>query len=170
LLGVIAGPVAGGVGTKSGNGAVAGGVTGGILGFVARTLIDRPAVVEWDRAQEDEAHKMAFKVLLDSRYDVREIPKLYATLESLSSHDQRMTLGFVGERNRVRERRENADKLIQQLYKAEIAAGIGKGFIGIRKSQESDGRGDARQRNHGVLHRHVRSRAEKPGGCCSYSR
>jgi predicted Zn-dependent protease len=130
LLGAIAGAVAGGVGTKSGNGAITGGVAGGILGYAAGTLIDRPAVVEWDRAQEDEADKMAFKVLLDSRYDVREIPKLYATLESLSSRDQRMTLGFLGERNRVRERRENADKLIQQSYKAEIAAGMGKGFIG----------------------------------------
>jgi hypothetical protein len=73
---------------------------------------------------------MAFKIMLDSRYDVREIPKLYATMESLSSRDKRMTLGFLGERSRIRERKENVEKLIQDAYKAEIDAGMKKGFIG----------------------------------------
>jgi hypothetical protein len=77
-------------------------------------------VVSWDKVQEDEADKAAFKYLMDARYDVREVPKLYMALEGISARDTRATLGFLGQRNRVKERKTSAEELIAQAYKADI--------------------------------------------------
>jgi len=130
LIGGLAGALAGGVSTKSGTGAVVGGLAGAGAGAVAGVLLNRPTVIEWDRAQEDLADKMAFKAMLDSRYDVREVPKLYNVMEAVSSRDSRMTLGFLGSRKRIGERKEQAQKLIDEAYKAEIELQLKKGFVG----------------------------------------
>jgi predicted Zn-dependent protease len=130
VIGGLAGALAGGLSTRSGSGAAVGGIAGVIGGGIAGVLLNRPAVVEWDRAQEDLADKMAFKAMLDSRYDVREVPKLYNVMEAVSSRDSRMTLGFLGERKRIAERRDQAQKLIQEAYKAEIELQLKKGFVG----------------------------------------
>ncbi|MBV9304389.1 MAG: M48 family metallopeptidase [Acidobacteriaceae bacterium] len=130
VIGGLAGALTGGLATKSGGGAVVGGLAGALAGGVVGVLLNQHAVVAWDRAQEDEADKLAFKVMLDSRYDVREVPKVFQTLEAASSKDRRMTLGFLGDRSRIRERREQAQKLIEGAYKAEIQLQLQKGFIG----------------------------------------
>jgi predicted Zn-dependent protease len=88
----LAGALGGGLASKNASGVVAGGAAGLVAGALVGSLLNRQAVVQWDRAQEDEADKMAFKAMLDHRYDVREIPKLYNTIEALSSHDTRMSL------------------------------------------------------------------------------
>lgn len=117
--------------TKGVAGALAGGALGVVGGAVAGAILNRRAVVSWDKAQEDEADEMAFKAMLETQYDVREVPKLYSLVESVVSRDTRAGLGFLGDRNRVKERKERADALIAGAYKAEIEAQLnGKGFSG----------------------------------------
>lgn len=131
MIGGIAGGLLGGIATKS---VVAGlaSAGGGALaaGLLSEYALNRKAVLEWDRVQEDEADKMAFKAMLERRYDVREVPKLYLAMETMVSRDRRMTLGFLGDRNRVKQRKENSDKLITDAYKAEVELALQKGFIG----------------------------------------
>lgn len=133
-IGAIAGVAAGLTG-----GLLKGSVTTGLLsaaggygvGYLAGSLLNRHAVVNWDRAQEDEADALGFKAMMNAQYDVREVPKLYTLVETVVAKDTRVGLGFLGERNRVKERKENADKLIADAYKAEIEARLkDKGFNG----------------------------------------
>ena len=127
----IAGGLAGGLATKSVGAGLASGVAAGGLGYLAGELLNRKMVVNWDRAQEDEADKMAFKAMLNAQYDVREVPKLYTIVENVVVRDSRATLGFLGEKNRVKERKEQANKLIADAYKADIEAQLkGSGFHG----------------------------------------
>ncbi len=74
-------------------------------------LLYRDAVVSWDRLQEDEADLLSLNYMLKRNYDVREVPKLYASVRRTSSRDPRARLGFIAERNRLEER----DELIQTL-------------------------------------------------------
>jgi Zn-dependent protease with chaperone function len=74
-------------------------------------LIYRDAVTSWDRLQEDEADLLALNYMLKRNYDVREVPKLYASVRQTSSRDPRARLGFVGDRTRLEER----DELIKML-------------------------------------------------------
>jgi tetratricopeptide (TPR) repeat protein len=110
----------GGAVAKSVTGAVVGAASGAVAGMIANQFINQQAVVSWDRAQEDEADALAFKYLLEAKYDVREIPKLYVALENTASKDTRTTLGFLGERNRVKQRREKATDLVEKAHKADI--------------------------------------------------
>jgi predicted Zn-dependent protease len=130
ILGGLASALAGGLASKNGTIAVGSGVLGAGAGYIAGSLINRPAVVRWDTAQEDQADQMAMKTMLNARYDVREVPKMYDVLEAVVSRDKRLTLGFLGERSRIRERRDQAQKLIQQSLKPEVDAALKKGFIG----------------------------------------
>lgn len=137
LVGGLVGGLTGGLASKSAGGAVLGAGLGLGAGYLIGSLLNRQAVADWDKNQEDEADKLAFKVMLDTRYDPREVPKLYATLETIASKDRRATLGFLGNRQRVRERRESASKLIQESYKAEIEAGLQHGYIGDTASHRN---------------------------------
>ena len=126
----LAGALTGGL-AKGASGALAGGAIGLAGGMIAGALLNRQAVVNWDKAQEDEADKLAFKAMLNAEYDVREVPKLYALMENVVVKDSRVSLGFLGERNRIRERKDQAQKLITDAYKAEIDTQLkGKGFRG----------------------------------------
>ncbi len=85
--------------------------------------------LDWDKVQEDEADRIAFKACLDRNYDVREVPNLYAKLQTAASHDSRVTLGFMGNRRRVGERLENVKDLIGKAYKADIDLKESKGGL-----------------------------------------
>jgi len=127
----LAGGLAGGIATKSIVAGIGTGVAAGTAGYLAATLIDRQAVINWDRAQEDEADKFGLKAMLNAQYDVREVPKLYALIDTLVVRDTRVGLGFLGEKNRVKERKEAAEKLLADAYKADVEAQLkGTGFKG----------------------------------------
>ena len=106
----------GGSGTDAALGALIGGAAGYAVGSIANPRMN----VAWDKVQEDEADKIAFKAALDADYDVREVPKFYVALQTSGTRDSRVTLGFIGERKRVRERIENCKDLIEKAYKADI--------------------------------------------------
>ena len=130
LLGTLVGAGIG-AGVDGGRGAIIGAGTGALAGAITGALLNRPLLVDWDRVQEDKADEMAFKQVLAVNYDVREVPKLYTTIENSARRDTRVALGFMGDRRRVGERKEKAADLITNAYKADIDAKLKGGqFIG----------------------------------------
>lgn len=134
-MGVLGGVLGGRRGGAGGAvvGAVGLGATGAYLGGLAGNLLFRPIVVNWDRVNEDAADEMAFKQTLNANYDVREVPKLYAALETNLTRDSRVGLGFLGDRRRITQRKEKAKDLIENAMKADIELRLQKGdMIGER--------------------------------------
>jgi Peptidase family M48 len=105
-----------------GRGAVLGGLVGGFGGYGASMLLIRSksTATEWSTVSENEADEAAFQYVLDSHYDVREIPRLYARLENEVGKDTRLALGFVGKPARIKERIASAQGLLSGSHKAEI--------------------------------------------------
>jgi predicted Zn-dependent protease len=62
------------------------------------------AVVTWDKQQEDEADQLGLQYMLARNYDVREVPKFYASLQNISRRDQRTALGFMANAARISDR------------------------------------------------------------------
>jgi len=73
--------------------------------------------VDWDFAQENEADDFALKNTLDRNYDVQEVPKLYVAVSQAAAVDQRIGLGFMGNKKRVKERTEYAKKVLETQLK-----------------------------------------------------
>lgn len=69
--------------------------------------------VDWVKEEEDEADQVAFNSMLDSSYNVNQITKLYVRLADVARLDERATLGFMGNPQRVSERHENTKLLLQ---------------------------------------------------------
>lgn len=132
LITGIGGAVIGGIAGQNGKAAVIGGVAGAAAGAVVGGIMDRetPLVKDWNKVQEDEADKTAFEWVLNANLDVQEIPKVYQALKDAGDRDERVTLGFLGRSNRVRERAKKIDEMIT-LEK-------GKAEFGQRKFQVSD--------------------------------
>jgi hypothetical protein len=130
LIGAVAGGALGGGIGQSASTAAGGAAAGALSGLIAGLIIN-PTVkhIEWDKVQEDQADEMAFKAVLNRRYDVREVPRLYAAIDKVATRDQRVQLGFLGERKRVKLRLAKAEDLIQNAYKADIAVKERDGFV-----------------------------------------
>ncbi|MGO4882023.1 MAG: M48 family metalloprotease [Bryobacteraceae bacterium] len=130
LLGSGIGGIVGGAAGRSAGTALAGAAVGGAAGLIAGALLNQPLIVNWDRVEEDQADEMAFKQVLAANYDVREVPKLYTAMENAVVRDTRVGLGFLGNRKRIVQRREKAQDLLANAYKAEIEAKLKTGFLG----------------------------------------
>ena len=113
-----------GLGAAAGGGS--GAMWGGLAGIGAGELIgnfafkNRFEVTDWDKISENEADEAGMKYVLEQNYDVREIPRLYARLDSLVSRDARVGLSFIGNPQRVRERTSQINALLTGTYKPEI--------------------------------------------------
>jgi Peptidase family M48 len=130
LIGGLAGAALGGAIGRSGSSAALGGVAGAGAGFIAGMIVNRPIThTEWDKTQEDQADEKAFQTVLNARYDVREVPRVYMALDSAAARDTRIQLGFIGQRRRLKFRREKAEDLINNSMKAEIALKAKNGFL-----------------------------------------
>jgi predicted Zn-dependent protease len=81
---------------RSGTDAAIGAVVGGAAGLAIASYLNPLSHLAWDKVQEDEADKIAFKTALDANYDVKEVPKLYLALQTATAHDSRVGLGFMG--------------------------------------------------------------------------
>lgn len=129
MIAGIAGAAVGGAVGRSGS-AVAGGAGLGLLGgFILGSLLNRSVYVAWDKVQEDQADELAFKAVLDSSYDVREVPKLYLAMERIAVKDSRVQLGFLGSKRRVQQRLTKAKDLIENAFKAELELKAKNGFV-----------------------------------------
>jgi predicted Zn-dependent protease len=122
LLGAGAGAAIGGAAGRSGTAAGYGLAGGAVAGYVAGAIMNQTMHLDWDKVQEDEADQVAFKAALNANYDVHEVPKLYLTLQNALRRDNRVGLGFLGSRKRVRERTENVKDLLSGALKAEVEA------------------------------------------------
>jgi predicted Zn-dependent protease len=99
-------------------GSIVGGVLGGIAGgkdgagtgimwamALAPTVskLFSPGVVNWDKAQEDEADIESMRLMFNRNYDVREVPKFYERMATMTA-DPRTHTGFIATPDRVKER------------------------------------------------------------------
>jgi predicted Zn-dependent protease len=134
VLGLTAAGIGGAVAGKEGAGvgAVSGAMAGRALGnyYAARIGVD------WNIAQENEADDFALKTILQKSFDIKEVPRLYATMAQMSGRDMRLQLGFLGASSRIRERIDHSQKLIdgslqpqyQEALKANKIRGMGPEF------------------------------------------
>lgn len=77
---------------------------------------------EWESVQEDAADTEAMKYMFARNYDVREIPKLYERMKTLTS-DPRSQTGFIADPNRIKERLEIFNASSQQFVKTDATVG-----------------------------------------------
>lgn len=97
---------------KGGTGAVMG-ATGGLLaGYVVGIIHNRNIGVDWEDVQENEADDFALKTVIERSYDPQEVPRLLANLGEVARVDERVELGFLGLRSRIRERTEYSQRLL----------------------------------------------------------
>jgi Zn-dependent protease with chaperone function len=75
-------------------------------------LVYRDAINSWDRLQEDEADGLGLQYMFNRSYDIREVPKLYASVRRTADLDPRTRLGFIADKDRLVEREEHIKTLI----------------------------------------------------------
>jgi len=129
-----AGAAIGGV-AGGGRGAVIGSLAGLGGGLVTSAFLFRSKMTftDWSAVQENEADEAGLKYMLEqnNNYDVREVPRLYARLENMTTRDARVGLGFVGRLSRVKERSATAQSLLNGIYKATVDAKLkSPGLVG----------------------------------------
>ncbi len=94
--------------------AVVGGIVGGIVGggdgailaiALAPTVskLFTPGVVSWEKVQEDEADIESMRLMFNRNYDVREVPKFYERMATMTA-DPRTQTGFIASPDRVKDR------------------------------------------------------------------
>jgi predicted Zn-dependent protease len=102
------------------NGAMAGALLGGVGGLVTSSILIRNRFdpTNWSKLEEDEADTFGLQYMLQQNYDAREVPRMLARLDKLTTEDSRVGLGFIGSKRRVQERIEH----ISEELKGEDAA------------------------------------------------
>jgi len=98
---------------KGVDGALTGAGIGALAGYVIGSLYNKQIGVDWEDAQENEADDFALKIVMEKYYDVQEVPRLYTAMAEMARFDERVQLGFLGLRSRIRERKEYADRQLQ---------------------------------------------------------
>jgi len=113
-----------GIGGAAGgmNGAMMGALSGAAAGSIVAHFAFRNRFdpTQWSKEYEDEADEAGVKYMLDSGYDAREVPRLYARLNNIVARDSRVGLGFMGNPQRVKERTAKINALLTGTYKDEI--------------------------------------------------
>jgi len=131
-LGAIAGATLGATtGGGGANRALVGAEIGGLGAFAVSSIAIRNKFqpTEWDTVQEDEADETGLGLMLDQKFDPREVPKTYARLDSLVTRDTRVGLGFMGSKQRVKERTANIERLIGGALKVRMDAQMQAGGL-----------------------------------------
>jgi predicted Zn-dependent protease len=88
---------------------------------------------QWENVQEDEADIEAMKFMFERNYDVREIPKLYARMQTMTS-DPRSQTGFIANPERIKERLQIFNSSSQAYQKA----GAVVGAVNLSENREKD--------------------------------
>jgi predicted Zn-dependent protease len=108
LIGVAAGAAIGGI-AKGGEGAALGATIGLTAGYAIGSILNKKIGVDWDAAQENEADDFALRTVMEKYYDAKEVPNLYTAMQYVARSDERVQLGFLGHRSRIRQRKEYAE-------------------------------------------------------------
>ena len=135
-----------GAAVNGGQGAAYGAITGLTAGYVISSVWSRKLSTDWYVAQENEADDFALKAMLDRSYDPQEVPKLYNVMAQVARADSRTQLGFLGARNRIRERTEYSQQLLngalqgkyQELLKSGKIVGTSPEFSLIMSELKRD--------------------------------
>jgi predicted Zn-dependent protease len=117
LWGGLLGAGIGGLAGRSATGVVEGGVLGGVAGLIVGSALGpkAPLVVDWNAKEEDEADDLAFQWVKAANLNPKEIPGVYVALKGAGAQDNRTTLGFLGDPERVLQRAKRvADMLAQE--------------------------------------------------------
>ncbi len=134
IFGLIAAGAGAAIGGAAGGagGAAQGAALGGLGGVIAGQFLFRNRLrpTAWSILQENEADEIGLKLSLERNYDVREVPKTYARLDSLVQRDDRIGLGFMGNKARVRERIAHIRNLLSGAIKPELDAKAKTGLKG----------------------------------------
>lgn len=117
IIGGAAGAFTGGLRGGSGEMALAVGAGGAVTGAALGAAFARRIDVDWDFVQENQADDFALKNTLDKNYDVQEVPKLYLVMTNAVTVDQRIGLGFLGNKKRIKDRTDYAQKVISTTLK-----------------------------------------------------
>jgi Zn-dependent protease with chaperone function len=119
------------IGKAAGDNGVAGAVLGGLAGAAAGGIYATATnprltlAVDWNRWEEDEADRLALQWMMKQNLDFREVPKIYHALRDAGDRDPRVTLGFLGKTDRVRERlKAIEDEIRLETLKPEFASRI----------------------------------------------
>jgi predicted Zn-dependent protease len=94
------------------DGTLIGAAAGFGAGYAIGNYYSRRIALDWNIAQENEADDFALKATLGKSFDIQEVPKLYATMARAARFDNRIQLGFLGARSRIKERTDYAQKLL----------------------------------------------------------
>jgi len=131
IAGAVGGGLIGGLGGGSANGALIGALAGGIGSYAASNLFIHSGVrqTEWSTVEENEADELGAKYMLSQGYDAREVPRLYASINTMVVRDPRVGLGFIGDPHHVKERIGHMKELLNgplhdQLEKLQRAGGL----------------------------------------------
>lgn len=122
-----------GIGAAVGDSKGAGiGFVGGLVGgYAISSYYAKKIDLDWNTAQEDEADDFALKATLGKSFDIQEVPRLYVAMAKVARADNRTELGFLGSRDRIRERIDYAQKMIagslQAQYQENLKANKLKG-------------------------------------------
>jgi hypothetical protein len=107
FLGAVIGAATAGIAGASGSSGQTAFQLGALAFSLAPSLLKfayPDAINSWDRLQEDEADQLGLQYMLERNYDVREVPKFYASLERTTRRDKRVGLGFMADTERIAER------------------------------------------------------------------
>ena len=130
---VLAAAGAGAGGAVAGEkGALVGVISGFVVGNIIGNHYAGNLALDWNDAQEDQADEFALKATLGKFFDIQEVPKLYTRLAQAAQNDNRMQLGFLGRRSRIRSRIDYAQKMLsgplQAQYQQALQANQIKGM------------------------------------------
>jgi hypothetical protein len=134
LVGIGVGASLGGAIGQTSQSAVFGGAAGALAGYAAGSMASRGEVanMDWNAPEEDEADEIALKSVLEANIAVQEVPKLYLALDKSSMKDDRVGMGFWGNRLRMRERltkvQESIDGPLKETIAGKALTGDGKEF------------------------------------------
>lgn len=116
VIGVVGGGIAGG-----GDGAIAGAYVAIALAPTVSKLFS-PGVVNWEKVQEDEADIESMRYMFNRNYDVREVPKFYERMATMTA-DPRAHTGFIAAPDRVKERLSAYNSASAQFVKSGALVG-----------------------------------------------
>lgn len=114
LAGAGIGAAAGG-----GKGAGIGALAGLVTGYAVGSYYSQKIGLDWNLAQENEADDFALRATMGKSFDIQEVPRLYTAMAQVARADNRAQLGFLGSRNRIRERNDYAQSLINGALKVQ---------------------------------------------------
>ena len=96
-----------------------------MVGSIYGGLTSRPKSIEWEDERERDADTFALERSLERNYDVREAPKLLASMEQNVQTDPRTGFGFHGSKANIDVRKQHLQSLLQGTLKTELESKSG---------------------------------------------